>query len=46
MKIHEYQGKQLLAAAGVPVPKGIIARTPDEAAAAFTQLGTPVAVVK
>jgi len=46
MKIHEYQAKQLLAAAGVPVPKGIIARTPDEAAAAFTQLGTPVAVVK
>ena len=46
MKIHEYQAKQLLAAAGVPVPKGIVARTPDEAAAAFTQLGTPVAVVK
>ena len=46
MKIHEYQAKQLLAAAGVPVPKGIVARTPDEAASAFTQLGRPVAVVK
>ncbi len=46
MKIHEYQAKQLLAAAGVPVPKGIVARTPDEAAGAFKQLGTPVAVVK
>jgi succinyl-CoA synthetase beta subunit len=46
MKIHEYQAKQLLAAAGVPVPKGIVARTPDEAAGAFSQLGTPVAVVK
>jgi succinyl-CoA synthetase beta subunit len=46
MKIHEYQAKQLLAAAGVPVPKGIVARTPDEAASAFSQLGTPVAVVK
>ena len=46
MKIHEYQAKQLLAGAGVPVPKGVVARTPDEAAAAFRQLGTPVAVVK
>lgn len=46
MKIHEYQGKQLLAAAGVPIPKGIVARTADEAASAFTQIGTKVAVVK
>ena len=46
MKIHEYQGKQLFAKAGVSVPKGIVARTPDEAAAAFTQLGGPIAVVK
>ena len=46
MKIHEYQAKQLLVASGVPVPKGIVARTPDEAAGAFAQLGTPVAVVK
>jgi len=46
MKIHEYQGKQLLAAANIPVPKGIVAKTPDEAAAAFTQLGGPIAVVK
>jgi succinyl-CoA synthetase beta subunit len=46
MKIHEYQAKQLFAQAQVPVPRGVVARTPDEAAAAFTQLGTPVAVVK
>ena len=46
MKIHEYQAKQLLAKAGVAVPKGIVAKTPDEAAAAFTQLGGPIAVVK
>ncbi len=46
MKIHEYQAKQLLAAAGVPVPKGIVARTPEEAATAFTQLGNAIAVVK
>ena len=46
MKIHEYQGKQLFAKAGVPTPKGKVARTPDEAAAAFTELGGPLAVVK
>lgn len=46
MKIHEYQGKQLLGAAKVPVPRGIVAKTPEEAAAAFTQLGGPIAVVK
>lgn len=46
MKIHEYQGKQLFAKAGIPVPPGIVARTPDEAAAAFTQLGGKIAVVK
>ena len=46
MKIHEYQGKQLLSAANVPVPRGIVARTPEEAAAAFEELGGPLAVVK
>src|SRR4051812_49474404 len=46
MKIHEYQAKALFAAAGVPVPKGIVARTPEEAANAFTQLGGAIAVVK
>src|SRR5436190_1243 len=46
MKIHEYQAKQLLAAAGVAVPKGIVAKSADEAAKAFTELGGPIAVVK
>jgi succinyl-CoA synthetase beta subunit len=46
MKIHEYQAKQLLAAAGVPVPPGFVARTGAEAAEAFTKLGGPIAVVK
>ena len=46
MKIHEYQGKELFAKAGVPIPKGIVACTPEEAAAAVTTLGTPVTVVK
>jgi len=46
MKIHEYQAKDLLRAAGVPVLAGKVARTPEEAAAAFTALGTPVCAVK
>jgi succinyl-CoA synthetase beta subunit len=46
MKIHEYQAKQLFKAAGVPVPRGIVAKSADEAAAAFTTLGGPIAVVK
>ncbi len=46
MKIHEYQAKQLFREAGVPVPEGIVATTPKEASAAFTQLGGNFAVVK
>jgi succinyl-CoA synthetase beta subunit len=46
MKIHEYQAKQLFAKAGIAVPKHVVAKTPDEAAAAFGQLGGDLAVVK
>jgi succinyl-CoA synthetase beta subunit len=46
MKIHEYQGKALLKDYGVPVPRGIVARTPEEAEAAARELGTEVVVVK
>ncbi|MBA4063858.1 MAG: ADP-forming succinate--CoA ligase subunit beta [Isosphaera sp.] len=46
MKIHEYQAKDLLAAAGANVPKHVVATTPDEAAAAFDQLGGKGAMVK
>src|SRR5260370_41290536 len=46
MNIHEYQAKQILGRFGVPVPKGQFATTPDDAAAAFTALGQPKAVVK
>src|SRR4051794_3939149 len=42
MKIHEYQAKELLAAAGAAVPKGILATSPAEALAAFDRLGPPV----
>jgi succinyl-CoA synthetase beta subunit len=46
MKIHEYQGKQILREFGVPVPRGIPAFTVDEAVRAAEQLGGPVWVVK
>jgi succinyl-CoA synthetase beta subunit len=46
MKIHEYQGKELLKKYGVPVPRGIVARSPEEAYAAAKELGTDVTVVK
>lgn len=44
MKIHEYQARELLKAAGVPVARAILATTPDEAAAAARELGGKVAV--
>ena len=46
MKIHEYQGKELLRKFGVPVPRGIVARSPEEAYQAAQDLGTDVVVVK
>jgi len=46
MKIHEYQGKEIFKRYGVPIPRGILARTPEEAEAAAKELGTKVVVVK
>jgi len=46
MKIHEYQGKELLKKFGVAVPRGIVAHTPEEAENAAKELGTEVVVVK
>ncbi len=42
MKIHEYQAKELLAAAGAAVPRGLVASTPAEVAQAFDRMGGPV----
>ncbi len=42
MKIHEYQAKELLAAAGAAVPPGVVVSTPAEAQQAFDRLGDPV----
>jgi succinyl-CoA synthetase beta subunit len=44
VKIHEYQGKAVLASHGVPVPKGKVAYTADEAVEVAKELGLPVVV--
>lgn len=46
MKIHEYQAKDLLRAAGVPVLAGRVVQTPQEAVAAYKELGTSVCAIK
>jgi succinyl-CoA synthetase beta subunit len=46
MKIHEYQGKEILRQFGVPVPRGYPAFTLLEATEAAQKLGGPVWVVK
>jgi succinyl-CoA synthetase beta subunit len=44
MKIHEYQAKGILAKYGVPVPRGEVARAPEEARTIAKQLGSRVVV--
>src|SRR6202789_697245 len=44
MKIHEYQAKAILAKYGVPVPRGEVALTVDEAEAAAKRIGGSVVV--
>jgi len=46
MNIHEYQAKALLAKFAVPLLKGGVAYTKDEAIDVARKLGTPVTVVK
>jgi succinyl-CoA synthetase beta subunit len=46
MKIHEYQARQILSEAGIPVPPAEVVRTPDEAADAFKKFGGGMCVVK
>ena len=46
MKIHEYQGKAILARYGVPVPRGEVAFSAQEAGEIARRLGGPVTVVK
>jgi succinyl-CoA synthetase beta subunit len=44
MDLLEYQGKQLFAEHGVPVPEGRHATTPEDARAAAEELGFPVVI--
>src|ERR1044072_9030294 len=44
MKIHEYQGKQLLAKYGVTVPRGEVIDSPEQVSAIVERLGLPVVV--
>jgi succinyl-CoA synthetase beta subunit len=46
MKIHEYQGKELLKKFGVAVPRGVFCQSVDEAVKAAESLGGKVWVVK
>jgi succinyl-CoA synthetase beta subunit len=46
MKIHEYQGKELLKKFGVVVPRGVFCQSVDEAVKAAESLGGKVWVVK
>ncbi len=44
MKIHEYQAKELMAKYGIPVPRGGMAASPDEARTVAEELGGSVVV--
>lgn len=44
MKVHEYQGKQLFEAFGVPVPTEFVARTAEEAEQAARTIGGTVVI--
>jgi len=46
MKVHEYQAKEILRSYGVPVPKGGVAETPEEARRIAEEIGGKVVVVK
>ena len=46
MDLYEYQARDLFERHGVPVLRGLVAETPEEAAAAMERLGSPVVVVK
>ena len=46
MNFHEYQAKELFAAYGIPVPRGIVASTPLAAVEAAKKLGGDLWVVK
>jgi succinyl-CoA synthetase beta subunit len=46
MNLHEYQTKSIFKEYGIPVPEGRLAETPEQARAAFEELGVPLVAVK
>src|SRR5512133_455045 len=44
MKLHEYQSKQIFAKYGIPIPKGRVAATADEAKQIAEELGSRVVI--
>ncbi|MBT8234417.1 MAG: ADP-forming succinate--CoA ligase subunit beta [Saprospiraceae bacterium] len=50
MNLHEYQAKEIIASYGVPIQKGIMAETLEEAVSAYEKISadsnSPVAIVK
>ncbi len=46
MKVHEYQAKEILKGYGVPIPKGGVAETPEEARRIAEGIGGKAIVVK
>ncbi|MGH8481978.1 MAG: ATP-grasp domain-containing protein, partial [Nevskiaceae bacterium] len=44
MNLHEYQGKEIFARYGIPVPEGQLAKSPEAARAAAKTLGGRVVV--
>ena len=44
MKVHEYQAKQIFREYGVPVPKGSVAFTPEEAVGLAEDMGYPCVI--
>jgi succinyl-CoA synthetase beta subunit len=43
-RLHEYQGKAILAASGIKIPRGRATSSPDEAAGVAKDLGGPVVI--
>jgi succinyl-CoA synthetase beta subunit len=43
-RLFEYQAKKLLASKKIPIPQGIVCKTPDEAKKAAEEIGKPVVV--
>lgn len=46
MKIHEYQAKEILKEYGIPIPRGSLVSSPEEAGKTVQDLGAKVIVVK